>query len=142
MSTATRITKPPPRDSFAVLRFGAASLVSAVVDNVIFYLVFRASGFIALAQLTARCFSVLFNYALVRSSVFRSIQPHGFLLPRYLALVTLNALLSYAGIRLITASSHISVPIAKMLAETLLFLFNFALQRAWVFRHDAVPPQP
>jgi putative flippase GtrA len=142
MSTASRITKEPPRAEFAVLRFGAVSLLSAVVDNIIFYLVFRATGRIFESQIAARCVSVLFNYALVRTSVFRSVEAHGILLPRYLMLVALNALLSYTGIRVLTGISSIGVIPAKMLAETLLFLLNFVMQRAWVFRRSAGRPQP
>ncbi len=141
MSAAPPIPQPPSQTGVAVLRFGAASLLSAVVDNVIFYLVFHSTGRIFEAQIAARCVSVAFNYALVRSSVFRSVAGHGVLLPRYLMLVALNALLSYTGIRLITAYSPVGVVPAKMLAETMLFLLNFVMQRAWVFGHRPARPQ-
>jgi putative flippase GtrA len=124
----------PP--NFAILRFGMISLLSAAVDNIIFYLVFRASNSIASAQIGARCVSVMFNYALVRNSVFRSDEPHGVLLPRYLLLVAANATLSYIGIRLLTAFTPIAVIPAKMLAETMLFLLNYAAQKAYVFRRS------
>ena len=136
--SAVPIPKAQPHPSFAVLRFGAVSLLSAVVDNVVFYLVFHATGLIAASQAASRCVSVAFNYGLVRVSVFRSAESHGVLLPRYLALVVFNAILSYAGIRLLTAISPIGVIPAKMLAETMLFLLNFALQRAYVFRRSTV----
>jgi putative flippase GtrA len=122
--------------NFALLRFGMISLLSAAVDNIIFYLVFRASGTIAGAQIGARCVSVMFNYALVRSSVFRSDESHGVLLPRFLLLVAVNATLSYVGIRLLTGFTSIAVIPAKMLAETTLFLLNYAAQRAYVFRRS------
>jgi putative flippase GtrA len=123
-----------------VLRFAAISLISSAIDNLIFYLVFHATGSIAGAQIAARVVSVMFNYAAVRNTVFRCGQPHGVLLPKYLFLVTLNAVLSYAGIRLLTAVSPIGVVPAKMVAETLLFLLNYAAQKAYVFRHSGEQP--
>lgn len=137
MFTGPRIEKAPEADPFAVVRFGAASLLCALVDNAVFYVVFHASGRIAEAQICARCVSVLFNYMLVKTSVFRSPEPHVVLLPRYILLITLNALLSYAGIRLLTSISPIGVIPAKMLSETLLFLMNYMLQRAYVFRRSS-----
>jgi putative flippase GtrA len=65
--------------------------------------------------------------------VFFSDQSHAVLLPRYLALVAANAVISYTGIRAITAISPIGVFPAKILAETLLFIANFAIQRDFIF---------
>ena len=112
------------------------SLISSVIDNAVFYLAFHATGLIAASQATARVISVMFNYAAVRSTVFRSGQPHTILLPKYLFFVTLNALLSYAGIRFLTAISPIPVVGAKMIAETALFVLNYTAQKIYVFRHS------
>lgn len=125
-----------------VLRFGMISLISSAIDNLVFYLVFHATGTIAGAQLVGRAVSMVFNYAAVRNSVFRCGQPHGVLLPRYLLLASANAVLSYVGIRVLTAFSPIGVVPAKMLAETILFLLNYAAQKAWVFRHTGEQPLP
>lgn len=127
----------PLRDSmriyFVLMRFSMISLITAVLDNVTFYLVFHATGTIAGAQLAARTVAVLFNYRAVRKAVFFSDQSHAVLLPRYLALVAANAVISYTGIRAITAISPIGVFPAKILAETLLFIANFAIQRDFIF---------
>ncbi|HYA18186.1 MAG TPA: GtrA family protein [Bryobacteraceae bacterium] len=116
------------------------SLISSVIDNGIFYLVFGATALIAASQAIARVISVLFNYAAVRNTVFRSGQPHGILLPKYLFLVALNALLSYVGIRFLTSITSIPVVAAKMIAETILFLLNYAAQKVYVFRHSGEQP--
>lgn len=118
------------------------SLISSVIDNGVFYLAFSATALIALSQATGRVVSVMFNYAAVRNNVFRSGQPHGVLLPKYLALVALNALLSYAGIRLLVAITPLPVVAAKMIAETILFLLNYAAQKVYVFRHTGEQPLP
>jgi putative flippase GtrA len=116
------------------------SLVSSAIDNGVFYLAFRATALIALSQVIGRVISVLFNYAAVRNTVFRSGESHTILLPKYLFLVTLNALLSYAGIRFLVSISPIPVVGAKMSAETLLFVLNYAAQKIYVFRHSGEQP--
>jgi putative flippase GtrA len=122
------------RDSMNVLiRFAALSLSSAVVDNLVFFLVFRATGSIAAAQTIARCFSLTFNYLLARRTVFLCDDAHHTLLPRYLTLAALNAIVAYIGIRALTAYTPLSVMYSKIVAETSLFAANFLVQRAYIF---------
>jgi len=118
---------------FVLLRFGGVSLASAIIDNVVFYLVYHATGTIAGAQAAGRIVSVFVNYRLVRRVVFFSHQHHHILLPRYLALAAVNALISYVGIRLFSTLTPLGVVTSKVVAETLLFAANFAIQRALIF---------
>jgi len=128
-----RQTLASTRTHLVLLRFGLVSLSSSVVDNVVFYLVFHATGVIAGAQIIARIASVSFNYRFVRRIVFFSDRGHHVLLPRYLLLVGVNTLISYVGIRLLSASTSLSVIQSKILTETLLFAANFAIQRTYIF---------
>lgn len=121
------------RLSHVILRFGFISFASATLDNVLFFIIFRATGTIAGAQFIARACSVAFNYNMVKRSVFSSGERHTVLFPRYLMLAALNATLSYAGIRLVHGYSPVGVMPSKIIVETLLFLANFALQRQFVF---------
>lgn len=138
----------PLRDSmriyFVLLRFSTISLVTAVIDNLTFYLVFHATGAIAGAQIAGRTAAVLFNYRSVRRAVFFSDQPHLILLPRYLLLVAANAAVSYAGIRLLSSFTLLGVFPSKILTESLLFIANFAIQRDFIFTRRPVrePPSP
>lgn len=120
---------------FVLLRFGMISLSSSILDNLVFYLVFRLTGTILGAQGVAKTVSVLFNYYFVRRSVFFSGGGHQIQFPRYVLLAALNALLSYVGIRIVNAESTLGVMRSKILVETFLFGFNFMMQRAWIFRH-------
>jgi len=121
------------RTHLVFLRFTTISLSTALLDNLIFYLVFHATGTILGAQIAARMVSVFANYRLVHRTVFFSDRGHHKLLPRYLALVGVNAVLSYTGIRLLSHFTPLSVMASKILAETLLFVTNFAIQRAFIF---------
>jgi putative flippase GtrA len=131
----------PLRDSmriyFVLLRFSLISILSAALDNLLFYLAIRWGASLPVAQLVSRVVSVLFNYSAVRKAAFHSGEPHRVVLPRYLALVGVNVLLSYAGIRLLTATLPVGLMAAKMLSETLLFFVNFAIQRDLIFTRRA-----
>jgi glycosyltransferase involved in cell wall biosynthesis/SAM-dependent methyltransferase len=118
---------------FVLLRFGFISLLTAVLDNGVFFLVFRATSSIAFAQIIARTVALLFNYTAARNAVFLSREKHGNIFPRYLTLVVLNGLISYVLIDFLSMQFGMRVMWAKILAETVLFLANFAIQRDFVF---------
>jgi putative flippase GtrA len=137
----------PLRDSmriyFVLLRFSFVSMLSAVLDNVVFYLIYRATGGLVPSQVGARFVSVLFNYSFTRRAVFLSNEPHRVLLPRYLLLVVANACLSLASIAFLTSTFPIGVLPAKVMTETVLFIANFAIQRDFIFtRHQPIGSQP
>ena len=127
----------PLRDSMRIylvlLRFSLISVFSAALDNSLFYLGFALSGNLFGTQVAARAISILFNYAAVRKAAFHSDAPHETVLPQYLTLAAANLILSWCGIRLITAAFPVGVFAAKLAAETLLFAANFAIQRDVVF---------
>jgi putative flippase GtrA len=127
----------PLRDSmkiyFVLLRFSLVAMMTAAIDNVLFYALFAWSGSIIGAQAGGRIAAVLFNYSAVRKAAFLSEERHRVVLPRYLLLVAFNALLSYAGIRFLTGTLSMGVFPAKLLIESILFIANFAIQRDFVF---------
>jgi glycosyltransferase involved in cell wall biosynthesis len=132
----------PLRDSmriyFVLLRFSMISLITAAIDNLTFYFVYRATGTIAGAQIAGRTAAVLFNYRSVRRAVFFSDQPHRVLVPRYLLLAAVNALVSYAGIRLLTSFTPLGVFPSKIFTESVLFIANFTIQRDFIFTRRAL----
>ena len=119
---------------FVLLRFGSVSMMTAVLDNLIFYLAYRRTGHVLGAQVLARVFAVTFNYTMVRRSVFYSRQRHKTVLPKYLGLVVASGTASYGGIRWLTAAFAIGAVAAKLLVETFLFFVNFAVQRVLIFK--------
>jgi putative flippase GtrA len=127
----------PLRDSmriyFVLLRYSFIAVVTAALDNLLFYTLFSLTGSVIRAQAVARIAAGIFNYSAVRKAAFLSDERHQVVLPRYLLLVTANAILSYAGIRFFSSALPIGVVPAKLLIETLLFIANFAIQRDFVF---------
>jgi putative flippase GtrA len=118
---------------FVLLRFCSVSLMTALLDNVAFYLAYRRFGSVLGAQVTGRAVAVLFNYLMVRRAVFQTRDRHLTAFPRYLALVVVSGAVSYACITLIVGAAHLPVLWTKIGVESLLFFVNFAVQRDWVF---------
>lgn len=127
----------PLRDSmkisFVLFRFSALSMLTAVVDNVTFYIAFGHIPGILASQALGRLVAVLFNYGLARRAVFLSQERHRTTFPRYILLVICSGAASYGIIRLLVHSFHIHPMLAKLAAESVLFFANFVLQRDFVF---------
>jgi glycosyltransferase involved in cell wall biosynthesis len=133
----------PWRDSmriyFVLLRFGFISMATAALDNLVFYILFRATGVVAASLLGARLIALGFNYTTVRRAVFFSREQHRIVLPRYLLLAAANICLSYALISFLAKMLHVGVMPAKISVETFLFIANFAIQRDFVFARRPSP---
>jgi len=118
---------------FVLLRFTLASLLSAVLDSALFRVVFGFSASILISQASARTVSMLFNYTAVKRAVFFSERKDVNTFPKYLTLVIVSGTVSYFLIRFLTTFSSMSVLAAKISAESLVFLANFAIQRDFIF---------
>ena len=127
----------PVLDSMRVylllFRFSILSFLTAVLDNVIFAVTHMSGGSIAQSQITARTVAMFFNYFGARSVVFHSRQGHPAVLPKYVLLVLCSGVLSYILIQFLHFRIGLSVMAAKVLAEGVLFIANFAIQRDFVF---------
>lgn len=119
---------------FVLLRFGSISLMTALLDNLVFYLAYRRTGDVLSSQVLGRILAVIFNYSMVRASVFYSREQHLATLPKYLALVLASGAVSYGGIRYLSIAAGMNPVAAKLLVETLLFFVNFAVQRFFIFK--------
>ena len=127
---------------FVLLRFAWVSMMTAALDMLVFYLAYRRLGNLAGSQALGRVLAVIFNYLMVRRTVFFSQLRHASVLPKYLLLVCLSGCASYAGIRLLNSSFAIGMVPAKVLVESLLFFANFAIQRDFIFGKNATPYHP
>lgn len=134
----------PLRDSmriyFVLLRFGFISMMTACLDNVLFFLFFHSWGVVGASLFGARAIALVFNYAAVRRAVFLSREQHKIVFPRYLLLAAANVCLSYALITFLAGYFSVSVIAAKISVESVLFIGNFAIQRDFVFARRAVRP--
>ena len=120
------------------LRFIGSSLLTALVDNIVFIIVYQLAGNILLGQALARAVATLVNFTINRNFVFRHQEDKWPAFFKYVLLVIVMGAVSYSLINLLVRSTGMSVIGAKILAETALYLVNFATQRTLIFRkHDA-----
>jgi glycosyltransferase involved in cell wall biosynthesis len=126
---------------FLLFRFSVLSLLTAALDNLVFAIAFTSTGNILQSQIMSRLAATFFNYAGARHVVFHSQQKHAVVLPKYLLLVFGNGVLSYGLLRWINSSLGLPVIPAKLCAEGLLFIANFAIQRDFVFTRRRKPQQ-
>ena len=94
-SSHFRPVRDSMRISMVLVRFAAASLLTAIVDNVVFAACFYTTGTLWLSQVAGRSVAVIVNYSLARRAVFHSRAPHREVAPRYLALVATVGITSY-----------------------------------------------
>ncbi len=130
----------PLRDSmkiyFVLFRFSLLSLLTAALDNLVFYFAYHATSSVLAAQDISRSAAVLFNYNAARKAVFLSHERHAVLFPRYILVVVASGAASYGLIRLLADRFSVDPFLAKLSAELLLFFVNFVLLRDFVFtRH-------
>ncbi len=131
----------PVRDSLRIyyvfLRFNLSSMAAFLVDYSLFALLHLAGASLAFSQFGARAVSSLFNYLVNRHFVFKADQASWGSLLLYYATVVLVAACSYGLILLMSETLDMSVYLAKLIADTGLYIASFAIQREFVFRRRA-----
>jgi glycosyltransferase involved in cell wall biosynthesis len=118
---------------FVLFRFTFLSMLTALIDNVVFYMAFGVTANILRSQICGRFIAVIFNYTAVRKVAFLSEDAHLTVLPKYLLLVVGSGAVSYGFIRLLISTFPLPVLPAKVIAESLIFIANFAIQRDFIF---------
>lgn len=118
---------------FMLLRFSSVSLLTALLDYVLFaaLIVFLP---LWLALSLARITAAVFQFVMSARYVFFAKGKRWPLFLRYVLVFVFIAFLAYGGIFLLTHHTSLPVLAAKALVETALFLVSFLLQREFVFK--------
>jgi glycosyltransferase involved in cell wall biosynthesis len=136
----------PIRDSlriyFVFLRFASLSLATAGIDFLIFSVSFGASSNILLSTAAARTVAGAFNFYFARRIVFKSARDPLIDLARYVVLVVWLMTMSYTLLTALVIFAGLNVYISKAVAETTLFVANFAIQRLLVFNRSRTLQAP
>lgn len=119
---------------FVFLRFLLLSLSTAALDFAVFTAAYLGSGNIFLSTATARLIAGAFNYHFARAAVFKSGGRPSQELVKYVALVIWLMIVSYTLLTGLVIFVGLSVYSSKIIAETVLFLASFAIQRLFVFK--------
>jgi hypothetical protein len=116
---------------FVLLRYGVSSAAAAITDIGVFWLVLALSNSLLVSNMSARLISLWVQLALLQSFVFKK-PVNGRIFIEYIGLVIVSGLISTA---LQTQMAQIlPAPIAaKILADTIVFIFNFLFIRDLIF---------
>lgn len=115
------------------IRFNLSSLLSVVIDYSIFAIIYSAGGSVIGSQFGARFVAGAVNYFVNHKLVFKSDAPHRKSLLLYVLALVAFAVLAYGLIVTFTEALGISVLTAKILAELLLYIASFSVQREFIF---------
>lgn len=118
---------------FVFFRFVLASLATTALALAVFFLVFLAGGGVIVSEASSRVASILLNFILVREVVFHSKRRVLPAFARYLVLVAILGIVTYALILGMVGTFGISVLTAKLASALILYLANFTIQRDFVF---------
>ncbi len=131
---------------FVLLRFVLSSLLTSGVDFLVFFLAFTMTASLPLSMLWGRGVAQGVNFLVNKRMVFRQGGSSYGAFGRYLALVVVLGLLSLLLIHELQQLFGMSTLIAKLLAESGLFVLSFSVQHDLVFRaasdasHDSETP--
>lgn len=127
----------PLRDSlriyFVFARYCGSALMAAGVDTLVFSVVYSRLGDLAVSQAAGRIVAMCAAFLVLRSIVFRSDVAPWMTFAKYAGLVAFSGWVSFGLIELLRDQAHLPVLEAKLLAEGVLFLGNFAIQRQLIF---------
>lgn len=120
---------------YPILLFSTSSMLSALLDFALLFIVHYFSSSLLLSVVAARLCSSVFNYSMNRRYVFiggntkRTYQSF----PKYFALVLLILLLNYGLLYFYNEKLIIPLLAAKVLTEASIFVFSYWAQRRFVY---------
>ena len=123
---------------FQLLRYAFSSMLTSFFDFIVFTIMFKLTSNIMVSLLIARfVVGSMLNYIINRQLVFHSKSRVFFSLLKYYAALFIMSIISYLLINWTMAQLGVTVIIAKVTVETLLFAFTFLIQRDFVFQGRA-----
>lgn len=121
-------------------KFGIVSLSTTGLDYLLFALFRTVLGLpLYVAVFVARAISSFTNFLLNKKVVFAGGDKLSIL--KYYALAVVIAVLSYLGIRLLSALG-LNEYLAKIISDTTLFLLSYTVQHRFIFRKPAPDTPP
>lgn len=122
---------------YVLFRFALISMSSAVIDYVMYCIFFLLSGNLLLANTSSRLISGFYNYRMNKLIAFKSKQSEKSALIKYITLAICLCLLSYLIISALR-QMNINIYLGKIIAEGLLFVASFTMQRLFVFKTHTI----
>ena len=116
-----------------VFKFSMSSIISFIVDYSLFTILSLFSLNLILCNILARMVSVTFNYTINRKYVFKSNNNIYKSILSYLCLAIVILFLNTLFLHILVDKVLINRYVAKILVEIILFVFNYFIQKKWIF---------
>ncbi len=120
-----------------LFRYAITSLITTMVDYLVFFIAYPMLQQILAATLLARVVALIVNYILLRNSVFHSQKKVSKTFSRYVLLVIIFGVISANLISLLHSTLQVPIFLAKVIVETALFFVIFWIQKSFVFYERA-----
>ena len=128
----------PLRDSLRIykdiIKFSCSSLLSFLVDYLLYSVLFAFSGSIKISNIVARVFSSCFNFLLNKRVVFKNKESLGKTAAKYFSLAGIILLINTTLLSFCTKHLIKNEYAAKGVIEVLLFFLSWTVQRSFVFK--------
>jgi glycosyltransferase involved in cell wall biosynthesis len=119
---------------FILMRFAFSSIFASIIDFFVFMLSYKITFSVLLSIAIARLISSIINFSINRRITFHNQTKILNVIIKYYILLIFMGFLSYILIQVLVTQLSFNIGIAKILAETSLFLVSFTIQRDFVFR--------
>jgi glycosyltransferase involved in cell wall biosynthesis len=129
--------KDSSRIYFVLFRYVITSLITTMVDYLVFFFAYPMLQQILAATLLARVVALIVNYILLRNSVFHSQKKVSNTFSRYVLLVIIFGVISANLISLLHSTLQVPIFLAKVIVEVALFFVIFWIQKSFVFYERA-----
>ena len=123
---------------YVFIRFFCLSIITAILDYSIFFLIHSLTANILYAFIFAKSGSVIFNFSFSKKKVFFSEKSFHVEFIKYIFLVLVLMFTAYFMTFFLVKSYHFNVILSKMLSEGSLFFISFFAQRLFVFNSKSV----
>lgn len=115
------------------LRFNISSLLTAAIDYLIFSICIINGLSILSGIICGRIIAGYVNFTINKKYVFKSDKNHFSTVSAYVITVVLSALIGWICIECMVKEFSMNVYLAKVIMEFVLYIFNFIIQRDFVF---------
>lgn len=121
-----------------IIRFGFSSLLSAIVDYIVFSICILCGMDIMKSVIMCRTVSGTLNFMINKKYVFKSSSNAVSSLALYALLVFVSGSISYILIDTLSVKYHWNVFLAKFVVESVLYFMNFLIQREVIFGREHI----
>lgn len=119
-----------------IIKFSLSSLVSFIIDYILYILLILSTDNLLLSNITSRIISGTTNYLINKNIVFKNKSNPLKSMIKYFTLVIIILIINTILLDILVNKIYINKIISKLLVELFLFIFSFILQQKLIFKNN------